>query len=108
MFREILRKICVEELGHQVIGEADDGERAIDLVATLAPELVLVDLNLPSLTGFEVIKAIRKKPPAVKVLVLSSHCDKYPFSQAKNPRGRGFGEKNTNSVAVLKTAISTV
>jgi len=108
MFREVLRKVCVEELQHDVVGEADDGERAVELVGRLLPDLVLLDLHLPSLDGFGVAAAIREKAPATKILVLSSHCDEYTVFQSERAHVQGFVDKNTNSVAMLKNAIGAV
>jgi DNA-binding NarL/FixJ family response regulator len=108
MFREVLRKVCVAELGHEVVGEADDGKDAVAVVARAAPDLVLLDLHLPSLNGFGVVEAIRKNAPQVKILVLSSHCDEYTVFLSEKARVQGFVDKNTNSVATLKLAINAV
>src|SRR5688572_1785440 len=59
MFREVLRKVCVQELQHEVVGEAQDGLKAVEIVAATKPDLVLLDLYLPSLDGFGVVEAIR-------------------------------------------------
>lgn len=108
MFREVLRKVCAEELGHEVAGEAADGVRAVEIVAGVSPDLVLLDLHLPSLDGFGVAEAIRKTMPLVKILVLSSHCDEYTVYRAERARVQGFVDKNTNSVALLKSAINAI
>lgn len=108
MFREVLRKVCSEDLGHEVVGEADDGRRAVDLVAQAHPDLVLLDLHLPNLDGFGVVEAIRKVAPEIRILVLSSHCDEYTVFRAEKARVQGFVDKNTNSVAGLKDAITAV
>ncbi len=108
MFREVLRKICVDDLRHDVVGEADDGRRAVALVAETGPDLVLLDLHLPNLDGFGVVEAIRKTQPNVRVLVLSSHCDSYTVFRAERARVQGFVDKNTTTVAALKTAITAV
>jgi DNA-binding NarL/FixJ family response regulator len=108
MFREVLRKVCVDELRHEVVGEAEDGERAVEVVARTSPDLVLLDLHLPSLDGFGVVEGIRKKAPLVKILILSSHCDEYTVFRAEKVRVQGFVDKNTNSVATLKSAITAV
>jgi DNA-binding NarL/FixJ family response regulator len=108
MFREVLRKVCVDELSHDVVGEAGDGEQAVDLVASVHPDLVLLDLHLPSLDGFGVVAAIRAQAPQVKILVLSSHCDEYTVFQSERAHVQGFVDKNTNSVATLKVAIAAV
>lgn len=108
MFREVLRKVCVQELGHQVVGEADDGERAVEIVARTKPDLLLLDLHLPSLDGFAVVEAVRERAPHVKILVLSSHCDEYTVFRSERAHVQGFVDKNTNSVAMLKSAIGAV
>ena len=108
MFREVLRKVCTEDLQHEVVGEADDGKRAIEVVRRATPDLVLLDLHLPNLDGFGVVDAIRKIAPYVRILVLSSHCDEYTVFMAEKLRVQGFVDKNTNTVATLKVAITTV
>jgi DNA-binding NarL/FixJ family response regulator len=108
MFREVLRKVCEQDLGHEVIGEADDGHRAIDLVTRTNPDLVLLDLHLPKVDGFGVIEAIRMANPDLRILVLSSHCDEYTVFRADNAGVQGFVDKNSNTVESLKTAINAV
>jgi len=108
MFREVLRKVCADDLRHDVVGETDDGNRAVQLVAEVTPDLVLLDLHLPSLDGFGVVEAIRKEAPHVKVLVLSSHCDGYTVFRLERAHVNGFVDKNTNSVAMLQSAIAAV
>jgi len=108
MFREVLRKVCGEELQHEVVGEAGDGTKAVEVVGRTLPDLVLLDLHLPSLDGFGVVEAIRKQAPHVKILVLSSHCDEYTVFRSEKAHVQGFVDKNTNSVATLKLAIAAV
>jgi DNA-binding NarL/FixJ family response regulator len=108
MFREVLRKVCTEELGHEVVAEADDGKKAVATVAAAKPDLVLLDLHLPNLDGFGVVEEIRKALPRVRVLILSSHCDEFTVYRAERVRVQGFVDKNTNTVSTLKDAIRTV
>jgi DNA-binding NarL/FixJ family response regulator len=108
MFREVLRKVCQEELRFEVVGEAEDGRRAVEIVVATAPDLVLLDLHLPGLDGFGVVEAIRRRSPSVRILVLSSHCDEYTVFRAEKLRVQGFVDKNTNSVATLKVAVGAV
>lgn len=108
MFREVLRKVCTDELKHEVVGEAADGRRAVELVAAQRPDLVLLDLHLPGLDGFGVVAEIRKQAPELRILVLSSHCDEFTVFQAERARVNGFVDKNTNTVATLKKAIDSV
>ena len=108
MFREILRKVCTRDLRHEVVGEAADGHTAVKLAAAAAPDLVLLDLHLPNLDGFGVVEALQLAAPKVRILVLSSHCDDYTVFRVERARVQGFVDKNTNTVTVLKAAISAV
>lgn len=54
----------------EVVGVAGDGEQAVELVDRLLPDLVFVDIEMPGLNGFQVLKAIRHKPMAV---VITAH-----------------------------------
>ena len=108
MFREVLRKVCARDLRHEVVGEASDGQGAVQLVRDSAPDMVLLDLHLPKLDGFGVAEAIRQASPNIKILILSSHCDDYTVFRAEKTRVNGFVDKNTNTVAILKEAITAV
>ena len=108
MFREVLRKVCAEELGYEVVGDADDGGRAVSLVTLTRPDAVLMDLSLPTLDGFGVVEAIRAEVPAIRVLILSSHCDEFTVFRAERTRVQGFVDKNTNSVAAVKAALEAI
>lgn len=56
-----------------IVGEAANGRDAIQLVGTLSPHLVIMDLNMPGMNGFEAIVDIKRRFPATKVLVLTIH-----------------------------------
>jgi DNA-binding NarL/FixJ family response regulator len=108
MFREVLRKVCVQDLKHEVVGEAGDGRQAVPLVLSTKPDLVLLDLHLPNLDGFGVVEALRRVAPNLRILVLSSHCDDYTVFRAEHAHVQGFVDKNTSAVATLKKAITIV
>lgn len=108
MFREVLRKVCEKDLKLDVVGEAGDGDRAVQLVRETKPDLVLLDLHLPNLDGFGVVEAVRKALPDTRILVLSSHCDEFTVFRAERARVQGFVDKNTNTVATLQEAIGAV
>ena len=108
MFREVLRKVCVSDLHHQVVGEAADGRSGVERVIATKPDLVLLDLHLPNLDGFGVIAAVQQAAPHVGILVLSSHCDDYTVFRIERAMVQGFVDKNTNSVATLKAAITAM
>jgi DNA-binding NarL/FixJ family response regulator len=56
-----------------ICGEASDGMQALDKVLALAPDVVILDLSMPALNGFEVALAIRKVAPSTKIVFFSMH-----------------------------------
>ena len=65
-------------------------------------------MHLPNLDGFGVVEAVQQAAPKVRILVLSSHCDEYTVFRVEKSRVQGFVDKNTNTVAILKSAIAAV
>jgi NarL family two-component system response regulator LiaR len=64
----------------QVLGEAENGARAVQLVAELAPDVALMDLSMPGMDGVEATRQIRRISPHTQVIVLTSyHEDEYIF-----------------------------
>ena len=70
LFRTGLRNL-LEEQGVEIVGEAGDGARAIGLVRELAPEVVVMDLNMPGISGVEATRQITMVAPLTRVLVLT-------------------------------------
>ncbi len=68
---------CLEGLAHiEVVDEATDGQEAVNKVQELSPDVVLMDNDMPNMTGLEATKLIRKQSPATRVLILSLHTGK--------------------------------
>ncbi len=83
--RQGLRALLEEEDGIQVIGEAGDGLEVLDLVEQLEPDILVVDLMMPSLHGLEIIRQARKRSRRTLVVVLSMHADEsYVIAALKN------------------------
>ena len=75
VMRQGLRSLLERELHCTVVGETADGPTAIELVARLAPDVLVVDLMLPGMGGIEVIRAVRARTPQTRIVVLSMHTD---------------------------------
>jgi len=67
-----LARMVLEMAGHEVVGEAGDGEEAIAQAPAAEPEVVLLDLNMPNMNGFEALPHLRERLPATKILILTT------------------------------------
>jgi DNA-binding NarL/FixJ family response regulator len=75
LVREGTRQILEQQPDLRVVGEADRGDSAVELIGILRPAVVLLDLRLPVMNGIEVATRIRDSWPDVKVLILSAYDD---------------------------------
>jgi DNA-binding NarL/FixJ family response regulator len=73
ILREGLKSLLSANPDLEVVGEAEDGRRALKLANELSPDLILMDLSMPRMNGFEAIQEIKKQNPAVKIIVLTVH-----------------------------------
>jgi DNA-binding NarL/FixJ family response regulator len=71
--RDGLKVLLNAEADFEVIGEAADGVSALELIEKLRPDILVIDLNLPGLTGLEVLEVTKVKYPQIKTIVLSMH-----------------------------------
>ena len=73
MFRAGIRALMSSQRDMEVVGEASTGEEALDLVPSLSPDVVLLDIGLPGIGGVEVARRIHATHPEVHVLALTAH-----------------------------------
>ena len=71
--REGLRALLSSDPNLEVVGEVEDGREAIRLAERLEPDLVLMDLSMPRMSGMDAIREIKKRCPQTKVIVLTVH-----------------------------------
>lgn len=105
MFRDVLRKVCSEELFLSVIAETDSGSRALNLIRDAKPNLVILDLCLSDTDGFQVLEQGALLSVETKFLIVSANCDQYVVSRLERLRVHGFIDKNSNSIGELKLAV---
>lgn len=73
--REGLKTYLSTDPEIRIVGEAGDGETALPALQALEPEVVIIDLHLPRMSGVELIKAIRENQLRTQVIILSSFCE---------------------------------
>jgi DNA-binding NarL/FixJ family response regulator len=74
--RSGIRNLLEKASGIQVVGEASDGEEALNLVRKVQPDILLLDMEMPKIRGVEVAKQLRARGSQVRILVLSAYDDK--------------------------------
>jgi DNA-binding NarL/FixJ family response regulator len=75
VFLQGLRRILESEPDIQVIGAATDGQEALDMACRLAPDVVLLDINLPSMNGMQVARQLKADLPGIAVILLTAYHD---------------------------------
>ena len=93
LFRDSLKSLLAAR-GLEVIGEAKTGREAVELTETLRPDLVLMDLSMPELSGLDATRAIVASCPDVKVVVLTASSDDQDLFDAIKAGAEGYLLKN--------------
>ena len=107
LVRDGIRSLLSLTADIEIIGEAADGQEAVDKVKQLAPDLVLMDLAMPVMGGLEATRIIRKEYPATKVLALTQYDDSDYVIPVIEAGARGFVTKMSSS-SELAAAIQAV
>jgi DNA-binding NarL/FixJ family response regulator len=102
-----LRTLLASDASFEVVGEARTGEEAIELAASLQPDVVLMDLRMPDLNGTEATRRIHRTSPHISILVLTVFEDDTSVFPAIRAGARGYLLKNTEQDELL-SAIRTV
>jgi DNA-binding NarL/FixJ family response regulator len=99
--REGLRWLLENEPELAVIGEAATGLEAVQQTAVLQPDVVILDIEMPAMNGFEVSRALKALPAPPRIFFLSVHTDPAVRAQALAAGADGFIEKSAGAMALL-------
>jgi two-component system nitrate/nitrite response regulator NarL len=102
VIRQMVAATLKEEAGFDVIGEAENGLQAIDKARLLKPDVVVLNIKMPVLDGFEAARRIRKTLPEIAIVILSSEADRRFIEEAKKIGVRAFVPKTEAATALVK------
>jgi DNA-binding NarL/FixJ family response regulator len=107
LMRAGLRRLVEDRTGAQVVGEAGDGQALLELAGRLRPDIVMTEVDLPVMSGFEVLEQVRRHYPEIKVLMVSRHRDGPHIHSALRGGASGFLVKDAEPVE-LELAMHTL
>ena len=88
--RKGLVSLLYDEEDIDVIGEAEDGHEAIKTVEKLNPDVVIMDIGMPSMNGLEAVRLLKKERPAIRILILTMHANEEYIIEALKSGACGY------------------
>lgn len=105
--RSGLRMLLENEADLNIVGEADTGRQALELVEVLNPDVVIMDITLPDISGIEVTRLIKEAHPKMAVVALTIHEDQQYFFEMLQAGASGYVPKRAapdDLIAAIRTA----
>jgi DNA-binding NarL/FixJ family response regulator len=99
--RSGLRALFRSTAGFTVVGEASDGEAAVELATLLQPDVAILDISMPKLNGIEATEIIKRRHPAMKVLILTIHEDEAYVYKIIRAGASGYIVKNAEKKEII-------
>jgi DNA-binding NarL/FixJ family response regulator len=100
--RSGLRTLLEADLGAQIVGEAADGLEAVQLVERLQPDILIVDMMMPGLTGLEVARRVRQRARQIGIIVLSMHAAESYVREALRAGATGYVLKESPAAEIIQ------
>jgi NarL family two-component system response regulator YdfI len=106
--REGLKLIFETEENYEVVGEAENGEIALELVEKLKPDVILMDLNMPKMSGLQVIKALNDRNNEIPIIILTTFNDDKLIKEGLSLGAKGYLLKDSTRQELIRTVESAI
>jgi DNA-binding NarL/FixJ family response regulator len=107
--RQGLRRMIETDSAISILAEADDGENALKLILQHQPDVAVLDIDMPKMDGFEVVRELKKTKPAPEIIFLTMHSEEEMFQAAMDLGVKGYilkdGAVNDIIAAIKSVAI---
>lgn len=108
MIQQFLNMVVTHEFGYEVVGTANDGIEALEMGRALNPDLMLLDIRIPKISGLVVASVLIQEQPDMRILAVSAEQDPVTVYRAFKIGLHGYLDKASQTVDRLKDAISRV
>ncbi len=102
LFRQGLRRVIDGESDLEVVREAADGQEALELAEELVPDIILMDINLPTMNGLQVTRKLKDSQPDVAVILLTAYHDDGQQFQAMKAGAAAYYPKDVTPQELIK------
>ncbi|WP_238475873.1 response regulator transcription factor [Clostridium manihotivorum] len=106
--REGLKLIFETEENYEVVGEAENGEKALELIEELKPDVVLMDLKMPKRSGLEAIRVLKEKNNPVPIIILTTFNDDKLIREGLSLGAKGYLLKDSTREELIRTVESSI
>jgi two-component system nitrate/nitrite response regulator NarL len=105
LFAEALEAILTTDDRIEVVGQASDGAQAVELAKKLDPDIVLMDVSMPVLDGFEATREIREESAGVRVLMLTGSNSRADVDRSREAGAAGYVTKDRIASELVATIV---
>ncbi|MFC5409925.1 response regulator [Larkinella bovis] len=106
--RKGIRLLLEDETDIEIVGEAPDGDDAIDLIPVVQPDVLFLDITMPRMSGIEALQIITQQYPKIRILMFSMHNNKDYILKAVQYGAAGYLQKDTDREEILRAVRAVV
>ncbi len=108
VIRRMVRSVLEQHPHFEVCGEAENGAEAIEEVKRVKPDVVVLNVTMPLINGFQAAREIKTHVPETAIVILSSHADKHFIAEAREIGVRAYVPKSKIGEALIKALQAAV